>query len=37
LPNAAGILTSRVTQLPWGKPTAYQAVRQFRFSIRLTF
>ena len=37
IPNAAGILTSRLTLLTWGKPTAYQAVRQFRFSIRLTF
>jgi hypothetical protein len=23
--------------LTWGRPTAYQPVRQFRFSIRVTF
>ena len=37
LPNTAGNLQSALTLLNWGKPTAYQAVRQFRFSIRLSF
>ncbi|MGZ3447088.1 MAG: hypothetical protein ACXU88_15485, partial [Myxococcaceae bacterium] len=37
LPNQNGVLTSTVTNLTWGKATAYQPVRQFRFSIRITF
>ena len=37
LPNANGVLSSQVTSLTWGKPTNFQPVRQFRFSLRLTF
>jgi len=37
LPNQNGVLVARVPSLTWGTPTAYQAVRQFRFSIRFTF
>ena len=37
LPNAAQNLISATTNLAFGKPTAYQAVRQFRFSLRVTF
>jgi len=37
LPNQNNVLTSTVTNLTWGKATAYQPVRQFRFSIRITF
>ena len=37
LPDRNGNLSSQVTSLTWGKPTNYQPVRQFRFSLRLTF
>jgi len=37
LPNPNGVLSSQVTSLTWGKPTNYQPVRQFRFSLRFTF
>jgi hypothetical protein len=37
LPNANGNPSSQVTSLTWGKPTNYQPVRQFRFSLRVTF
>jgi hypothetical protein len=37
LPNLFGKLSSQLTSLTWGKPTNYQPVRQFRFSLRTTF
>ena len=37
LPNANGALSSQVTNLTWGQATNFQPVRQFRFSLRLTF
>ena len=37
LPNAAQQLRSIPTNLAFGKAIAYQGVRQFRFSIRVTF
>jgi hypothetical protein len=37
LPNPNGDPSSQVTSLTWGKPTNYQPVRQFRFSLRVTF
>jgi outer membrane receptor protein involved in Fe transport len=37
LPNQNGALSSRVASLTWGTPTNYQPVRQFRFSLRVTF
>jgi carboxypeptidase family protein/TonB-dependent receptor-like protein len=35
--NGTGAVVSTLTQLNWGKPTSYQAVRTFRFSVRFTF
>ena len=37
LPNPSQALSSQVTNVTWGSPTNYQPVRQFRFSLRLTF
>jgi outer membrane receptor protein involved in Fe transport len=37
LPNRNGVLSSQVTSLTWGRPTNYQPVRQFRFSLRVSF
>ena len=37
LPNIARQPTVLQSNITWGQPTAYQAVRQFRFSVRLTF
>jgi len=37
LPDQNGVLSSRRTNLTWGTPINYQLVRQFRFSIRVTF
>jgi hypothetical protein len=37
LPKPNGVLSSQVTSLTWGTPTNYQPVRQFRFSLRVTF
>ena len=35
--NGSGNVVSVLTQTNWGKATSYQAVRQFRFSVRFTF
>ena len=37
LSDANGQLASIPTKLTWGTPTSYQPVRQFRFSLRVTF
>ena len=37
LPNPSGALSSRVVNLTWGRPINYQPVRQFRFSLRVSF
>jgi hypothetical protein len=37
LNDASGHLASLPTRLTWGTPTNYQPVRQFRFSLRVTF
>ena len=37
LPDRNGALQSWLTNLTWGTPTNYQPVRQFRFSLRVTF
>ena len=37
LPDPNGVLSSQPTNLTWGTPTNYQPVRQFRFSLRVTF
>ena len=37
LPNPNGAVSSQVVSLTWGTPTNYQPVRQFRFSLRVTF
>jgi hypothetical protein len=37
LPNPNGALSSQVTNLTWGRPTNFQPVRQFRFTLRVTF
>ncbi len=37
LPTAAQTPQAIPINLTWGRPTAYQPVRQFRFSIRVTF
>jgi hypothetical protein len=37
LPNPNGALSSQRASLTWGTPTNYQPVRQFRFSLRVTF
>ena len=37
LPNPNGVLSSQATNLTWGTPMTYQPVRQFRFSLRVTF
>jgi hypothetical protein len=37
LPNAQQQLRSMPTNIAFGKPTAFQAVRQFRFSLRMSF
>ena len=37
LPDQNGVLSSRSTNLTWGTPINYQLVRQFRFSLRVTF
>ena len=37
LPNIERQPTVLQSNITWGQPTAYQAVRQFRFSVRLTF
>ena len=37
LPDKNGALSSKVTNLTWGTPINYQLVRQFRFSLRVTF
>ena len=37
LPNRVGALAPALTLTNWGRPTAYQGVRQFRFSLRMSF
>ena len=37
LPDPSGNPTVVTTNINWGKATAYQAVRQFRFSLKVTF
>jgi hypothetical protein len=37
LPNRTGALAPAVTLTNWGRATAYQGVRQFRFSLRVSF
>jgi hypothetical protein len=37
LPNPTGAPTPITPDTNWGRPTAYQAVRQFRFSLRVSF